>query len=79
MTGPLRNYRKNWNPNFYNLRFSPSQGIDNVYMQYNGHLQTPKGSDPIQSNRDPAAFAWSNNIFRNDFMEWRLRSADYIY
>lgn len=79
MTGPLRNYRKNDNPQFYNLRFSPSQGIDNMYFQYNGHVQTPKGMDATQSERDPSKFPFSNNIFRNDYMEWRLRASDYIY
>lgn len=76
---PVRNYRKNANPNFYNLRFSPSQGIDNMYMQYNGHVQTPNGSDATKTNRDPTTFPYSNNIFRNDYMEWRLRGADYLY
>lgn len=76
---PVRNYRKNARPSFYNLRFSPSQGIDNMYVQYNSPLQTPNGAEPHKTQRDPNAFNFSNNIFRNDYMEWRMRAADYLY
>merc|ERR1712100_36186 len=79
LTGPIRQYRKNANPNFYNMRFSPSQSIDNMYFEYKGHIQTPNGSDATKTEYDPTKFPFSNNIFRNDYMEWRLRGADYLY
>ena len=28
---PMRTFRKNYNPGYYNMRFKPSQGIDGVY------------------------------------------------
>ncbi len=73
-----RGFRKNWNPSHYNLRFKPSQGSGYVFWHQNNTIHGPE-HDSAQSNRDPTKFKYSNNIFRNDYMEWRMRAADYLY
>ena len=60
------------------MRFKPSQGNTYVYWHTNANIHGPD-FDPIKTNRDPNAFKYSNNIFRNDYMEWRMRAADYLY
>ena len=35
---PVRNFRKTAQPGYYNLRFRPSQGLDNVYVQYTANI-----------------------------------------
>ena len=74
----LRGFRKNANPQFYNLRHKPSQGNDHLYYHSFAVLHGPN-DEPIKTNRDPSKFEYSNNIFRNDYLEWRLRASDYIY
>jgi len=73
-----RAFRKNANPQHYNMRHKPSQGKDGVYFHSWAHIHGPN-DEAKQSNRDPTAFKYSNNLFRNDYMEWRMRGADYIY
>jgi hypothetical protein len=75
----VRNYRKNAAPSFYNLRFKPSQGTDNMYFGYQANVHTPTGAEPTQTDRNPNNFKYSNNLFKNDYMEWRMRGADYLY
>ena len=29
---PMRTFRKNYNPGYYNMRFKPSQGLDGTYF-----------------------------------------------
>jgi hypothetical protein len=74
----VRGFRKNANPQFYNLRHKPSQGNDHLYYQTSQVIHGPN-DEPIKTNRDPTKFKFSNNIFRNDYLEWRLRASDYIY
>lgn len=73
-----RGFRKNANPSHYNLRHKPSQGLDGVYFHSWATIHGPN-EDATKSERDPTKYAYSNNIFRNDYMEWRMRSADYVY
>ena len=35
---PVRNFRKTAQPGYYNLRFRPSQGLDNIYVQYTANI-----------------------------------------
>jgi hypothetical protein len=74
----IRGFRKNVAPGFYNLRHRPSQGKDNIYFHTYANIHGAD-AEPAKTNRNPNAFAYSNNIFRNDYMEWRLRAADYLY
>jgi hypothetical protein len=73
-----RGFRKNVNPSFYNLRFKPSQGIDNIYFHSWANIHAAS-EDATKTNRDPSKFDYTNNLFRNDFMEWRMRAADYLF
>ena len=75
----VRGFRKNAAPGFYNLRHRPSQGKDNIYFHSASNIHGSEGAEPSKTNRDPTKFAYSNNIFRNDYMEWRMRAADYLY
>jgi hypothetical protein len=76
---PLRGFRKTAAPGHYNLRFRPSQGLDNMYVNYWSNIQGANGAEPSKTERNPNKFAFSNNIFKNDFWEWRMRASDYIY
>lgn len=76
---PMRNFRKNAAPGHYNMRFKPSYGRDNIYFHNNAHIHGANGSEDIKTNRDPNTFAFSNNIFKNDILEWKTRGADYLY
>jgi len=74
----MRHFRKNANPSYYNLRHKPSSGNDHTY--YHTYATFHSANDePKQTNRDPTKFKWSNNIFRNDYLEYRFRCADYLY
>lgn len=75
----MRNFRKTAQPGHYNLRFKPSQGLDNIYVNYWANIHGANGAEPSKTERNPNKFAYSNNIFRNDFWEWRMRAADYLY
>lgn len=75
----VRGFRKNAAPGFYNLRHRPSQGKDNIYFHSASNIHGSEEAEPSKTNRDPTKFAYSNNIFRNDYMEWRMRAADYLY
>lgn len=75
----MRGFRKNVAPGFYNLRFRPSQGKDNVYFHTNSNIHGAGGFEPHQTNRDPTKFAYSHNLFKNDYWEWRMRAADYLF
>lgn len=69
--------RKTANPGWYNKRFTPSQGNDGNYFDFQSPFRTaPEGK---QTQRDPSKFEYSNNIFKNDYWEWRMRAADYFY
>jgi hypothetical protein len=75
----MRGFRKTAAPGHYNLRFRPSQGLDNIYVNYWSNIHGVEGPEPSKTERNPNKFGYSNNIFRNDFWEWRMRAADYVY
>jgi len=60
------------------MRQSPSQGSDGVYVHKANNIQG-NAAEPTQTNYDPTKFDYSNNIFRNDYFEWRMRASDYLY
>ena len=74
-----RYFRKTATPGFYNLRFKPSYGHDNVYYHDYASFQGPNGPEAAKTERDPTKFRYNNNIFSLDYMEWRTRGGDYIY
>ena len=39
----------------------------------------PLATDPRCTERNPNKFEYSNNLFRNDFWEWRTCAVDYLY
>lgn len=61
------------------MRFRPSQGLDSVYFHNSASVHGSEGAEPHKTDRNPDNFKYSNNIFRNDYMEWRMRAADYLY
>jgi hypothetical protein len=71
--------RKTANPGWYNKRFEPSRGIDGQFIDNNATFRGAHGFEPRQTERDPSKFAYSNNLFKNDYWEWRMRAADYLY
>lgn len=71
--------RRTANPGFYNQRFNPSQGKDSDHFDYQATIRGAHGFEPKQTQRDPSKFAYSNNLFKNDYWEWRLRATDYLY
>ena len=71
--------RMTGNPGFYNKRFEPSSSIDGNYIDFNAYVRGASGFEPKQTNRDPSKFEYSNNIFKNDYWEWRMRLSDYLY
>lgn len=77
---PMRNFRKTAAQGHYNLRFRPSLGIDHNYVYNWANIQGPNGAEaPSKTERNPNKFTWSNNIYKNDYYEWRGRAADYLY
>jgi hypothetical protein len=44
---PVRNFRKTAQPGYYNLRFRPSQGLDNVYVQYTANIHGAGWSEQV--------------------------------
>ena len=77
--GKIMSGRKTGNPGFYNKRFEPSNGRDGNYFDYQGFVRGAHGFEPKQTERDPSKFAYSSNIFKNDYWEIRMRLADYLY
>jgi hypothetical protein len=71
--------RKTANPGWYNKRFEPSRGLDGGFIDNNSTFRGAHGFEPKQTERDPSKFEYSNNIFKNDYWEWRMRAADYLY
>lgn len=71
--------RMTGNPSFYNKRFESSQSLDSQYVDFQAYIRGANGFEPRQTQRDPDAFAYSNNIFKNDYWEWRMRAGDYLY
>lgn len=61
------------------MRFRPSQGIDNNYVHTFSNIHGAGGFAKHQTERDPSKFEYSNNLFKNDYWEWRTRAADYLY
>jgi len=72
-------FRKTGNPGWYNKRFEPSKSLDGNYFDFNAYIRGADGFEPKQTNRDPTKFSYSNNMFKNDYWEWRMRAADYFY
>lgn len=73
-----RFFRKTAAPGYYNQRFRPSQGIDNMYVPFAGRWYSQNG-DQIKTDRNPANFKYSNNLFFQEASEFRNRGADYLY
>lgn len=71
--------RKTANPGWYNKRFEPSSSLDGNYFDFQARVRGADGFEPRQTNRDPNAFKYSNNLFKNDYWEYRMRLADYLY
>jgi hypothetical protein len=76
---PQRFFRRNAAPGFYNLRFRPSQGIDNNYVPFAGKWYAPGGADKTRTDRNPNNFKFSNNLFSIEADEYRNRASDYVY
>lgn len=74
----MRGFRKNWNPQYYNLRHTASQGNDHLYFHSMSIFHSPNDQS-AKTQRDPTKFAYSNDIFRNDYLEFKMRAADYLY
>lgn len=53
--------------------------MDNNYVPYHANWHPAEGVAPAQTNYDPKKFAYSENLFKNDYWEWRLRAGDYLY
>jgi hypothetical protein len=77
--GRLNSGRKEGNPGYYNKRFEPSQGNDGAYFEFNSTIRGADGFEPKQTQRDPTKFSYSNNFFKSDYWEWRMRAGDYLY
>ena len=43
----MRGYKKTVAPGHYNLRFRPSQGIDNVYVHYWANIHSADGFEKV--------------------------------
>jgi hypothetical protein len=76
---PRRFFRKNAAPGYYNLRFRPSQGIDNNYVPFAGRFYPQGGADKTKTDRNPNNFKFSNNLFSLEAAEWKNRAYDYVY
>jgi hypothetical protein len=48
-------------------------------MPYSANVHSPSGAEDHKTNRNPEAFKYHNNVFRNDYNEWRMRAADYLF
>ena len=79
MQHPVRFFRKTVAPGKYNLRFRPSQGLDNAYIHYWANIHPANGFDASKTERNPNKFKYSSNLFRSEYQEWRMRAADYLY
>jgi hypothetical protein len=66
-------------PGFYNRRFTPSQGADGQYVHQEGNIYPAAGFTAFKTERNPNKFAYSSNILKGDYMEWRTRAADYLF
>ena len=77
--GRINSGRLEGNPQFYNQRFNPSQGNDGNFFEFNSTFRGAGGFEPRQTQRDPTKFAFSSNIFKNDYWEYRMRASDYLY
>lgn len=44
---PVRNFRKTAQPGYYNLRFRPSQGLDNIYVQYTANIHGANWAEQV--------------------------------
>lgn len=67
------------NPGWYNKRFEPSNGIDGNYVDYQAYIRGAHGFEPRQTQRDPSKFNYSDNLFKNDYWEVKMRLSDYLY
>lgn len=76
---PMRTFRKNYNPGYYNMRFKPSQGIDGIYFHNVNTFHGAYGPELTKTERDPTKMPYSNDVFANDYWEWRMRAGDYLY
>jgi hypothetical protein len=61
------------------MRFTPSTSLDNNYYDYNANIRGASGTESHKTNRDPTAFNYSNNLFVNDYWEWKIRASDYFW
>jgi hypothetical protein len=49
-----------------------------MYVHFWSNINAP-GPEPSKTERNPNKYQYSNNLFRNDFWEWRMRAVDYLY
>jgi hypothetical protein len=77
--GNLQSGRLSGNPGFYNKRFEPSQSIDGAFFENNARFHGASGFASHKTNRDPTAFQYSDNLFKNDYWEFKMRASDYLY
>lgn len=71
--------RLSGNPGWYNKRFEPSKSLDGGYVDYAATFRGASGFEPRQTQRDPSKFNYSDNIFKNDYWEMKMRGSDYLY
>jgi len=45
----MRGFRKTAAPGAYNLRFRPSQGLDNIYVHYWANIHAPNGQESVSN------------------------------
>jgi len=47
---PARGFRKTANPGYYNLRFKPSQGLDNIYVHNWANIHGAAGTEQVATS-----------------------------
>lgn len=50
---PVRGFRKTAAPGAYNLRFRPSQGLDNIYVHYYSNIHGANGAELVSQSTHP--------------------------
>ena len=53
--------------------------MDNNYVHNHAPIHAAEGTAPAQTNRDPTKFKYSDNAWKTDYWEWRMRGGDYLY
>lgn len=53
--------------------------MDNNYVHNFAAIHAAEGTAPATTNRDPTKFKYSDNLWKGDYWEWRMRCGDYVY